>query len=1484
MGLSLVVKLLFFPTRHTASVSYFGGGERMPASTKTREQVIFALKRLRRGKGAGEQLIVEHAKQHGGATKKGVGLALKFLTKKKIVRFLKGREVYVLTSEGRKKAAPLKDSTGAQKAVAAKKKNAVKVRAKRKACKKTDTPLPAGGSKKSQHAPKSNVRRGSNSELLANKNAPLSPEPKKAKKKLLSLELGGNDDLSKALLASKVSRIIPGTNICRPKRPNPQILKDDKDCPFASRGLMPLLLRVGAFFKTFHRLLRISPFTFAQLKDALLESAGAEMPRLLHTVHHALLYHILLGARETEEKDREDIALQCDRRLSSVLLPILSQATWHAVFSRWYDYWVNWERHYSTRQGYAMLSDEEHRFIRPLVNALMLEGRSNHVGTGYNSLSLEIKLQGLQFLIDECLQQEAFAEYIAAKRKELVLLERKFRHGNKELDSQVARVKRRARRRAKGLDSSSEEEEESESSSSGEEEESDVSEEEETNDNKGTVGQMGGKDDRKCLQDKSIESPPRKLPSALTIATAQAESTTTQMFKEQDQDNSKQGNSSDVSGSDSASDSSSEGEESSSEEEESSSEEEESSSEEEDEEPPKELDEEELVYEGDPLDRKAIMAHRQRVRVRQAEVQQLHSEWEKREKAREKDRLAKERAEELHEARLIQKRDQEMHEVEKAREVLNRDYMQKRLDLMSTVHAGGGPLGMDRYFNVYHYLPEVDPSRLYIEPNYRVEDPRKTLHRNSDKVWGYYCFLEEFDQLCNYLNAYGRREYTLLTQLNKPHITSNMVKFMRCRTREKQEAEAQERAKLRAEKKRLREERKRKEEAEKQAARIAAGMSIRNRGRTGRQEDAETAPELNSQKDAKKGMRRKAKEQENSADSYVNKLEGQNVFIKTSSCPPGNAMTTESVALEFVRGVALEVCRWIEATVRVKVVDEDDATFYHQGMNRNIKVEYDLEDRHQLSQWILKCKTGRMEMCDVLTRVEYAVRCGAHAFGTDEEPLQPDSDYEEYEGDSDRNHSRGNHKKRGRKLLKNGGNEGSDDICVWVSRSRAEHARIMDMRELDNELKHKMKESLQEQHKVKDTNLAIQSSDLEDEISLEGPQRKESVPSEEENVDEAPPVMMPGWKDKVEYEENGVLDEERQEEVQWRYPLWRYPRSRDKFVDDLRSSLMEANSSSSEDTISHSTQFLHPPSILVVAALELRERCRLWVEDMNLRFRACVKPPKLEDAEELIKERNRKLKKLRKKLEQKRAAKRRKIEKMERKKSTKQNSSCKQVSAMGQLGQANLISQNQEKILLQQQERQNRQLQQQILLQSQQQQPEQQPPKSLDGPVLEKQQVESHQAGMQIPNKLQQWELSNQQDLRQEQIRMLNHQEDILQQRRQQVQNMHGMHPISPQQQHLQAMHHLSPQQHLQTMQQLSPQQHLQAMQQASPQLQQYSYVPQVNSPHQSHLSMMQLHFQLQQQQQYMIVQQQQEQQQQQQQQQQAYRAYLQQQANTNFQ
>ena len=142
------------------------------------------------------------------------------------------------------------------------------------------------------------------------------------------------------------------------------------------------------------------------------------------------------------------------------------------------------------------------------------------------------------------------------------------------------------------------------------------------------------------------------------------------------------------------------------------------------------------------------------------ELQRAHDAWVQREKRREKANLAIEQAEEMEEARLTQKRDAEMLEVNKAREKLTREYTQKRLQLMNAAHAGGGALGMDRYFNVYHYLPEVDPARLYVEPNYQVDGSRRTLHKNSDKEWGYYCFLEEYDQLCNYLNCIRRGNTT----------------------------------------------------------------------------------------------------------------------------------------------------------------------------------------------------------------------------------------------------------------------------------------------------------------------------------------------------------------------------------------------------------------------------------------------------------------------------------------------------------------------------------------------------------------------------------------------------------------------------------------------------------------------------------------------------------------------------------------------------
>ena len=225
--------------------------------------------------------------EDGGATAKAVAAALKHLQKRKLARFVKTRDVWALTAAGKIEAAPLNKRASKPSGAAKGKAGAA-----------------GGPSKKaSQRTEKSAVPKGAASKASS---ADKSKKTATARRKHLSYEFGGNDDLSQALLSSKISRVIPGTNEARPTRPVPRVLRDDSSCPFASRGLMPLFLRIGAFLRTFHGLLKISPLEVAQLKDALMKDASLKMPYLLHVVHHALLHQILYGAQETEERDHED--------------------------------------------------------------------------------------------------------------------------------------------------------------------------------------------------------------------------------------------------------------------------------------------------------------------------------------------------------------------------------------------------------------------------------------------------------------------------------------------------------------------------------------------------------------------------------------------------------------------------------------------------------------------------------------------------------------------------------------------------------------------------------------------------------------------------------------------------------------------------------------------------------------------------------------------------------------------------------------------------------------------------------------------------------------------------------------------------------------------------------------------------------------------------------------------------------------------------
>ena len=149
---------------------------------------------------------------------------------------------------------------------------------------------------------------------------------------------------------------------------------------------------------------------------------------------------------------------------------------------------------------------------------------------------------------------------------------------------------------------------------------------------------------------------------------------------------------------------------------------------------------------------------------------------------------------------------------------------------------------------------------------------------------------------------------------------------------------------------------------------------------------------------------------------------------------------------------------------------------------------------------------------------------------------------------------------------------------------------MMDMRELANECKAKQEEEEELARKSRQAVLSggqpleTMKGEVEEKSKKNSRSGPDSSSEEDEDKEEegSPPELALGWKDKVEYEENDALDEAGQEEVQWRYPLWRYPRSREKFVEELRSSLMtidDAFASSEGASIVEATQpFLHPPT------------------------------------------------------------------------------------------------------------------------------------------------------------------------------------------------------------------------------------------------------------------------------------------------------------------
>ena len=144
-------------------------------------------------------------------------------------------------------------------------------------------------------------------------------------------------------------------------------------------------------------------------------------------------------------------------------------------------------------------------------------------------------------------------------------------------------------------------------------------------------------------------------------------------------------------------------------------------------EPEKFLDPEEAIYTGHPDDRKALMAHRSWVRSREEHISRTYQAWSTKTKKKERSGSAAEKS-------LIRQKANELAIIEAKGKRIKISYDRESFIHHQGLQAGGQVLGMDRYFNMYHYLPEVDPSRIYIEPNVNP-DTGKPFHNKSGKYF-----------------------------------------------------------------------------------------------------------------------------------------------------------------------------------------------------------------------------------------------------------------------------------------------------------------------------------------------------------------------------------------------------------------------------------------------------------------------------------------------------------------------------------------------------------------------------------------------------------------------------------------------------------------------------------------------------------------------------------------------------------------------------
>ena len=178
-----------------------------------------------------------------------------------------------------------------------------------------------------------------------------------------------------------------------------------------------------------------------------------------------------------------------------------------------------------------------------------------------------------------------------------------------------------------------------------------------------------------------------------------------------------------------------------------------------------------------PNNRRDVLKHRQAIEKKEADVRNAHAAWVTRQKKR---AAAKKRAlyEELHAAERLKKRkaDFEASLINKERK-RQEAYFKSFSRIANVLRAGGGPLGMDRAFNTYHFFPDVDKSKLYVLPGDGDGDYMPGNKKiGSETHWGVYEYKEDVDALLASLHPRGLREGKLLEKLSDNVFYSSLIK------------------------------------------------------------------------------------------------------------------------------------------------------------------------------------------------------------------------------------------------------------------------------------------------------------------------------------------------------------------------------------------------------------------------------------------------------------------------------------------------------------------------------------------------------------------------------------------------------------------------------------------------------------------------------------------------------------------------------------